>query len=64
MTGLVALLVGYPYLTKYASQSMQEKISDLETKGTIVKKFVQIIYDKKSKEIKENDNTTNQETGK
>jgi hypothetical protein len=60
----VALLVGYPYLTKYPSQSMQEKISDLETKGTIVKKFVQIIYDKKSKEIKENDNTTNQETGK
>jgi hypothetical protein len=62
MAAFLALLIGYPYLTKYTSQSMQAKISNLETKGTVIKKFVNIITNKKSKEIQQNDNTENKET--
>jgi hypothetical protein len=63
MAALVALLVFYPYLTKYTSDYMQEKISNLETKGTIAKKIVKIIYNNQSKETPKNDNTKNKETG-
>jgi hypothetical protein len=63
MAALVALLVFYPYLTKYTRDSMQEKISNLETKGTIAKKIVKIIYNNQSKETPKNDNTKNKETG-
>jgi len=69
MAALVALLVFYPYLTKYTSNSMQEKISNLETTGNVVKKIVKIISNKKSKEIQEENeqrknDTENKETGK
>ena len=66
IAALVAFLVFYPHFTKYATDSMREKISNLETKGTIVKKIVKIIYNSKSKELTENDqgknDTENQET--
>ncbi len=63
MAALVALLVFYPYFAKYTSNSMQEKISNLETKGTIAKKIVKIIYNNQSKENQQNDNTKNKEAG-
>jgi len=48
---------------------MQEKISNLETTGNVVKKIVKIISNKKSKEIQEENeqrknDTENKETGK
>lgn len=64
MAVLLGIILGYPYVKTYLSDSMQEKISNLETQGTVLKKFVKIISDQKSKEIQENDNTENKETGK
>lgn len=64
MTIAVALFLGYPYIKKYTSNSMQDKINSLETQGTILKKFATIITNKKSNEIQKNDNTENKETGK
>lgn len=60
MTAAAALFLGYPYVKQYTSNSMQDKINSLETKGDFLKKFVRQLSNQKST----NDNTENKETGK
>jgi len=60
MTVAAALFLGYPYVKQYTSNSMQDKINSLETKGDFLKKFVRQLSNQKST----NDNTENKETGK
>lgn len=61
MTVIVALIAAFPYLRKYASDSMQEKFDKIENTTNILKKAVQYSYGRKSKE---NDDNKNKETGK
>ena len=72
LTAIVGIFIGYPYVKEYMSDSMQSKIFNLETQGTIVKKFAkQVLSDQiadkvdnqQSKENQENDNTKNKKTG-
>ena len=51
---LIGLFFGYPYFKKYTSDSMQEKISNLENKGTIVGKIIKYLPlpDHKASEVK------------
>ncbi|MES2678115.1 MAG: hypothetical protein V4612_07410 [Pseudomonadota bacterium] len=56
MTVLVAVFLGYPYVKQYTSNSMQDEINSLETKGTFLKKFTRQIINQKAKD---NDNTEN-----
>jgi hypothetical protein len=64
---VLGFLMGLPHLKKYASQSMQAKISNFETKKEVVTKFIKIISNKKLTENQENDqrndNIEDQETG-
>ena len=55
---LVGLFLGYPYVKKYTSNNVQDKINNAETAGAFVKKFVRQISNQKSKD-KPNDNPKN-----
>ncbi len=55
MAILVGIFFGYPYVKRYMSDSIQSKISNLETQATIVKKFTkQVVSGKIAEQQKEN----------
>jgi hypothetical protein len=58
---LLAVLIGYPHLKEYASNSVQNEISGLENKADFVKSFAKKFTNQK---LKENDNIENKETRK
>ncbi len=59
----IVLFFSYPHIKQYGSNFMQDKSSSLKTQGEFIKKFVREITNKKLKEIQENDDTEDQETG-
>jgi uncharacterized membrane protein len=49
ITVLVAIFSSYPYFIKYTSESVQTKVSEIETAGIVFKKIIQYLHNNKSK---------------
>jgi hypothetical protein len=57
ITAFVAISAGYPHAKKFVTGKAESKISDLETKSTIFKKFIKYLPKPNLKEKLNNDDT-------